>query len=227
MPRLCRDGAFSFTEDRMPVFILGPELVFPHPELAEPDGLLAIGGDLRPERLLLAYKNGIFPWYNPGEPILWWCPDPRLVLFPDELHIPRRLERSIRKLRYRITFNRAFEQVIRACKTTRQETWITDEMLRAYMELNQLGHAFSIEAWEDQGLAGGLYGVMIGQVFFGESMFRHKKDASKIAFVKGVNILKEMGVQLIDCQVETEHLKRFGARLVTRSEFLRLVRKFT
>lgn len=211
----------------MPVFILGPELVFPDPELADPDGLLAMGGDLRPERLLLAYKNGIFPWYNPGEPILWWCPDPRLVLFPDELHIPRRLERSMRKLRYHITFNRAFDQVIMACKSTRQETWITDEMLRAYMELNQLGHAFSIEAWEGQGLAGGLYGVLIGQVFFGESMFRYKKDASKIAFVRGVNILKEMGVQLIDCQVETGHLKRFGARLVTRSEFLRLVRKFT
>ena len=220
-----RRGFLFFKGVKMPVFLLGQDLVFPDPELAEPDGLLAAGGDLSPDRLLLAYKNGIFPWYSNEEPILWWCPDPRLVLFPDELHIPRRLGRSIKRSKYNITFNRAFNQVIRLCKNTRKETWITSEMLQAYIRLNQMGYACSIEAWEDREIAGGLYGVLIGKVFFGESMFSLKKDASKIAFVIGVNILVEKGVRLIDCQVETGHLKRFGARMIRRKVFLRLLKR--
>ncbi len=211
----------------MSVFILTHELIFPSPELAEPDGLLAVGGDLRPERLLLAYKNGIFPWYNPGEPILWWSPDPRLVLFPGELHVPRRLKRSMRRNPYMITMDKAFYQVILGCRETRRETWITDEMVEAYSNLHTLGYAHSIEAWEGSRLVGGLYGVLIGKVFFGESMFMKAKDASKIAFVKGVELLQGLGVRLIDCQVETKHLMRFGARPIPRSEFLKLLNRWT
>jgi len=209
----------------MPVYLLSEDLLFPNPELAEPDGLLAIGGDLGIQRLLLAYKNGIFPWYGPGEPICWWSPDPRLVLFPDELHIPRRLGRTLKKQRFHVTWNKAFADVIRLCKEVRKETWITDEMLSAYLLMHEAGYACSIEAWLEGSLAGGLYGVMLGQVFFGESMFFLEQDASKVAFVKGVGMLSSMGIQLIDCQVETRHLRRFGARPIPRRDFLRLLKR--
>ncbi|OCC15464.1 Leucyl/phenylalanyl-tRNA--protein transferase [Dissulfuribacter thermophilus] len=211
----------------MPVFLLSKELYFPDPELSEPNGLLAVGGDLRVERLILAYKNGIFPWYGVGEPILWWCPDPRLVLFPEELHVSRRLRRTIKQNKFRVSWDEAFVDVITLCKNTRTETWITDEMRNAYIELYKAGYAHSIEAWEEHNLVGGLYGVKIGKVFFGESMFALKKDASKVAFVQGVDHLTKMGIRLIDCQVETEHLKSFGARLIPRQIFLTLLKKLT
>lgn len=213
------------SEGSMPVFALGGDLIFPDPCLAEPDGLLAVGGDLRPERIVLAYRNGIFPWYNPGEPILWWSPDPRLVLFPDELHCPRRLMRLMKKRPFHVTYDRAFSRVIRQCKETRQVTWITEEMLDAYLNLHELGIAHSFEAWQDDELVGGLYGIRLGHVFFGESMFTKVSNASKIAFVTAVRFLQEMGVELIDCQVETGHLKRFGARPIERQEFLRLLKR--
>ncbi len=211
----------------MPVFLLSKELYFPDPELSEPNGLLAVGGDLRVERLILAYKNGIFPWYGVGEPILWWCPDPRLVLFPEELHVSRRLRRTIKQNKFRVSWDEAFVDVITLCKNTRTETWITDEMRNAYIDLYKAGYALSIEAWEGNTLVGGLYGVKIGKVFFGESMFAQKKDASKVAFVQGIDHLTKMGIRLIDCQVETEHLKSFGARLIPRQIFLTLLKKLT
>lgn len=211
----------------MPVFLLSKELYFPDPELSEPNGLLAVGGDLRVEHLILAYKNGIFPWYGVGEPILWWCPDPRLVLFPEELHVSRRLRRTIKQNKFRVSWDEAFVDVITLCKNTRTETWITDEMRNAYIDLYKAGYAHSIEAWEGNTLVGGLYGVKIGKVFFGESMFALKKDASKVAFVQGIDHLTKMGIRLIDCQVETEHLKNFGARLIPRQIFLTLLKKLT
>ena len=171
----------------MPIFRLPREVVFPDPSLAEPDGLLAVGGDLSPERLLRAYAEGIFPWFNEGSPILWWSPDPRLVLFPDELHVSSSLARTLRRGRYRVTADQAFGRVIRACSWTERPgqdgTWITDEMIAAYEELHRLGFAHSFEAWSGETLAGGLYGVSLGGAFFGESMFSERADASKAAFV--------------------------------------------
>ena len=212
----------------MPVFLLDElSYEFPPVELSRPDGLLAVGGDLSVKRLLNAYRSGIFPWYNQGEPILWWSPDPRLVLFPEELHVPRRLKREMRKGRFRITCNRAFRQVMEQCGQTRlwqnQGTWINREMINAYCRLHELGYALSFEAWRDEKLVGGLYGVILGSVFFGESMFHRERDASKVAFVHFVNDFKQRGLRLIDCQVETEHLKRFGARLIPRPRFLELL----
>ncbi len=182
------------------------------------------------KRLLSAYRYGIFPWYNQGEPILWWSPDPRLVLFPEELHVPRRLKREMRKGRFRITCNRAFRHVMEQCGETRlwqnQGTWINREMVEAYCRLNTLGFALSYEAWRDEKLVGGLYGVILGCVFFGESMFHREKDASKVAFVHFVNDFQQRGLRLIDCQVETEHLKCFGARLISRPRFLEFLARW-
>ncbi len=176
-------------------------------------------------RLLSAYRQGIFPWYNQGEPILWWCPDPRLVLYPEELHVSRRLRRTIRQQRFKVTFNTACEEVIRMCARTRKETgedtWITEEMIQAYTALFREGWCRSAEAWLDGRLAGGLYGVQIGQVFFGESMFFSVKDASKVAFAVSVSKLKGEGIRMIDCQVPTRHLAAFGARLIPREKFLK------
>jgi leucyl/phenylalanyl-tRNA--protein transferase len=199
--------------------------VFPEPRHAEPDGLLAVGGDLSPERLLAAYRSGIFPWFSDGSPILWWSPDPRLVLDPAELHVPRSLERTLRRARYDVRADTAFAAVIRRCaakdRPGQDGTWITAEMIAAYEELHRLGYAHSFEAWEGGELAGGLYGVSLGAAFFGESMFADRPDASKAAFVRGVRWLAGCGVDLVDCQVRTEHLVRFGARDVPRREFLR------
>jgi leucyl/phenylalanyl-tRNA--protein transferase len=206
------------------LFRLPRQVAFPDPRQAEPDGLLAVGGDLSPERLLAAYAAGIFPWYGPDSPILWWSPDPRLVLEPARLHLPRSLQRTRRRTPYRITADTAFEQVIRGCagaaRPGQEGTWITPAMLRAYLLLHELGFAHSFEAWDGEALAGGLYGVSLGSVFFGESMFANRPDASKLAFIESVEWLAGRGVRLIDCQVRTEHLARFGAEEWSRSKFL-------
>jgi leucyl/phenylalanyl-tRNA--protein transferase len=209
----------------VPVFRLPREIAFPDPEQAEPDGLLAVGGDLSPERLLAAYATGIFPWFGEGTPILWWSPDPRLVLEPERLHVSRSLRRTLKRGRFRVTSDLAFERVIRSCagreRPGQDGTWITQDMVRAYVRLHRLGFAHSFEAWEGEQLAGGLYGVSLGAAFFGESMFADRPDASKVAFVQAVEFLARRGVDLVDAQVRTEHLLRLGAQEIPRREFLR------
>jgi leucyl/phenylalanyl-tRNA--protein transferase len=208
----------------MPVFRLGDEPIFPPVELAEPEGLLAIGGDLSTDRLLAAYRRGIFPWYEPGGPILWWSPDPRLVLFPGELSISRRLTRTIRQGRFETRYSTAFAQVIRACalvpRAHEEGTWITPEMQRAYIRLHELGHAQSMESWRGDRLVGGIYGVRVGRCFCGESMFHLEPDASKVALAALAERLEAEGMELIDCQVASEHLLRMGAREIPRARFL-------
>lgn len=210
----------------MPVFSLNNELYFPPVELAEEDGLLAIGGDLSPERLLLAYRNGIFPWYE-GDFILWWCPDPRFVLFPDELKISKSMKALLRKNSFDFTINEAFKDVVHNCKEIdrrgQKGTWITDEVEQAYSKMHQLKYAVSAEAWTNNELVGGAYGIKLGKVFFGESMFSKVSNASKYAFIKLVNFLQEDDVQLIDCQVYTEHLESLGARMISREHFIKML----
>jgi leucyl/phenylalanyl-tRNA--protein transferase len=212
----------------MPVFRLGPEPIFPDPELAEPEGLLALGGDLTPDRLLSAYRLGIFPWYEPGGPILWWSPDPRLVLHIAEFRPHRRLLRTIRQGRFETRFNTEFAQVIRACAQVprRHEvgTWITPEMQDAYIRLHRLGHAHSMETWREGRLVGGIYGVRVGRCFCGESMFHVETDASKVALAALLVRLKTEGVGLVDCQIASDHLISLGAREISRREFLSYVR---
>ncbi|MGO9598294.1 MAG: leucyl/phenylalanyl-tRNA--protein transferase [Isosphaeraceae bacterium] len=212
----------------MPVFRLGPEPIFPPPNLAEPDGLLALGGDLSTDRLLAAYRQGIFPWYEAGGPILWWSPDPRLVLFCDELHISRRLGRTIRQGRFETRYNTAFAEVIRGCaltpRTHEDGTWITREMQEAYIRLHQQGHAHCMESWRCGELVGGIYGVRVGRCFCGESMFHRETDASKVALAALVMRLQAEGADLIDCQVASEHLKSLGARKISRRRFLELLK---
>ncbi len=213
----------------MPVFTLSNKLSFPPAHMAIKEGLLAVGGDLSPERLILAYRNGIFPWYSPGEPILWWSPDPRLVLYPDELRITTSLRKVIKRKRFQITFDKAFEDVIQACAEAKRSygegTWITDEMKAAYCALHGQGHAHSVEAWQGERLVGGLYGISIARAFFGESMFSRVSNASKVAFVTLVENLKHLQFKLIDCQVRTDHLVRFGAREIPRKSFLEQLEK--
>ncbi len=213
----------------MPVFLLSENIHFPPPHFARKDGLLAIGGDLGRERLLLAYRKGIFPWYSQGEPILWWSPDPRLVLYPNELRVSKSLKKVIRKNRFKITSDQAFYRVIQSCAEIRlnrnQPTWIVPEMIRAYGQLHESGHAHSVEAWYQGKLAGGLYGLALGKCFSGESMFTYVSDASKVAFVYLVTFLKTMGFQIIDCQVKTSHLMTFGAREIPRKTFLKQLEK--
>ncbi|RDE24742.1 leucyl/phenylalanyl-tRNA--protein transferase [Motiliproteus coralliicola] len=205
---------------------LDDELWFPPLDqaLADPDGLLAAGGDLSPQRLLLAYRHGIFPWFDDQQPILWWSPDPRCVLYPDQLYLSRSLKKLRRQQRFEVSFDRAFDQVIAACAAPRMDdpgTWITTEMEQAYAELHHLGIAHSVEVWQQGELVGGLYGVAIGRVFFGESMFSRVSNASKVGFATLVEQLSVWGYALIDCQVETEHLMSLGACLIPRSEFAR------
>jgi leucyl/phenylalanyl-tRNA--protein transferase len=211
----------------VPVYALSEELEFPPPELARDDGLLAVGGDLSPERLVLAYENGIFPWTSEGAPLLWWSPDPRFVLFPEELHVGRTLRKLQRHPPYRLSLDEAFAQVIRSCAATprpgQDGTWIREDIIDAYIRLHELGIAHSVEAWEGDVLAGGLYGVALGSVFCGESMFAHRPNASKLAFVALVEQLRAWGYTVIDCQIFTEHLERFGARELDRDEFLVLL----
>jgi len=208
----------------MPVFRLSSNLTFPPPHLAIAEGLLAVGGDLSIERLVMAYSQGIFPWYAEDDPILWWSPDPRLVLYPDELHVSRSLRKLLRQRPFAVTLDRAFDRVIRACAGSRGPdhpgTWIVPEMIAAYETLHGAGLAHSVEAWDGDGLAGGLYGVSLGDVFFGESMFSRASNASKAALVHLVEGLQRAGFRLIDCQVTTAHLMRFGAREISRSRFL-------
>lgn len=203
------------------------ELWFPSPNeaLEEPDGLLAIGGDLSPERLELAYRNGIFPWFSEEQPILWWSPDPRCVLFPEEVHISKRLRRTLNQKRYEITIDRDFAGVIHGCADVREEgTWITDEMEQAYRRLHRSGLAHSFEAWNAKGeLVAGLYGVGIGRCFFGESMFTREDNASKVVFVHVARQLQRWGYAMMDCQVENGHLIRLGARCIPRSRFLTIL----
>lgn len=191
--------------------------------LEDPNGLLAAGGDLSAERILAAYRQGIFPWYNPDEPILWWSPDPRCVLFPDELHVSRSLRKAARRGDYRLTLDTAFERVIQSCAAPRggqPGTWISVDMQHAYCRLHLLGHAHSVELWREGALVGGLYGIALGGVFFGESMFSTQSNASKIAFVHLVEQLKEWGYAMIDCQVYSDHLASLGAREIPRRQFI-------
>ncbi|MGD9609772.1 MAG: leucyl/phenylalanyl-tRNA--protein transferase [Desulfovibrionaceae bacterium] len=209
----------------MPVFYLSEEVVFPKPAWAEPGGLLAVGGDLRLERLLAAYRRGIFPWYDSDSPILWWSPDPRPIVLPGLVHVPRRLERTLRSGKFRVTLDTDFDGVIRGCagviRTCGDGTWIVPEMIEAYNRLHEAGHAHSVEAWLDGRLVGGAYGVAIGKAFFGESMFHRVTDASKVAFVTLARFLDAQGYHFIDCQQTTGHLCRFGAVEVRRNDFLR------
>jgi leucyl/phenylalanyl-tRNA--protein transferase len=211
----------------MPVYSLTDKLVFPNPNKAVEDGLLAVGGDLSCERLLLAYSQGIFPWYSTGDPILWWSPDPRIVLFPNKFRIYKSFKQTLRNKQYTVKYDSAFEKVINACsKITRlgqDGTWITSEMKEAYIHLNQLGYAHSVETYIDGELAGGLYGISLGRVFFGESMFFYQRDASKIAFYCLIQKLIEWEFHFIDAQVETGHLLNLGAEPIPRKEFLVLL----
>lgn len=208
-----------------------PEQNFPSVStaLTNPDGLLAVGGCLSTSRLLNAYRHGIFPWNSPEEPILWWSPDPRLVLFPDKLAISRSLAKTLRKQKFVVTFDRVFGEVVKACAQPRKEglgTWITEGIYEAYFKLHHKGYAHSAEAWFNGNLVGGIYGVAIGRVFFGESMFYTEADASKVAFVSLVAQLKGWGYQVIDCQVSTEHLKSFGAEGISRGNFEVLLNRY-
>lgn len=191
--------------------------------LRDPNGLLAIGADLSPQRLLNAYRKGIFPWFNAGEPVLWWSPDPRMVLFPDALKVSRSLAKRLKRKDYDIRFDSAFREVMQACSSAprpgQNGTWIMEEMVEAYCRLHELGYAHSVETWIDGKLAGGLYGVAMGRVFFGESMFHRVTDASKIAFVHLVRHLASQGVKMIDCQMKTAHLATFGASEIPRDAF--------
>jgi len=193
--------------------------------LREPNGLIAIGGDLSLPRLLSAYRQGIFPWFSDGEPILWWSPDPRMVLFPNELKIADSLKKTLKKQKFEIRFNSAFREVISACSNTLRSgqdgTWITQDIIDAYCALHEAGYAISAESWLNGKLAGGCYGVNIGNMFFGESMFHHVTDASKVAFISLIEHLQNQGVGMIDCQMKTAHLATFGAREISRTEFIK------
>jgi len=212
----------------MPLFALDKTLYFPPVHFAEHDGLLAMGGDLSPERLLLAYRNGIFPWYE-EEPILWWSPDPRFVLFPSELKINKSIKPLLKRNEFDFTINKAFKDVIVQCKKIdrpgQDGTWITDEVEKAYLKMHELGHAHSAEVWKDGELVGGFYGIKLGKVFFGESMFSKISNASRYAFMKYIEQLKKEGIELIDCQVYTEYLESFGARMIEGKEFTGLLKK--
>ena len=210
----------------MPVFQLNETLIFPPVELSEANGLLAVGGDLAPERLIMAYTNGIFPWFGEDEPILWWSPDPRLVLFPAKLHVSRSMRQTLQQGRFSVTYDRCFREVVTACRASRREegeTWITEAMVDAYCHLYDQGIAHSVEAWHNGELAGGLYGVALGACFFGESMFTKISNASKAALITLTLALQSRGFRLIDCQVDSPHLQSLGAELLPRKIFLNLM----
>lgn len=212
----------------MPLHILDNKLWFPPVEDAMEDGLLAMGGEVSADRLLLAYSKGIFPWYD-GYPPLWWCPNPRFILFPDELKVSKSMKLLLGKEVFRFTTNQAFAKVIKACKEKPRRgqdgTWITNEVEAAYIQLHHLGHAHSAEVWLHDQLAGGLYGVQMGNIFFGESMFSNVSNASKYAFIKLVEQLRSNDIKIIDCQVHTTHLESLGAKMISRNEFMEFVNK--
>jgi leucyl/phenylalanyl-tRNA--protein transferase len=216
----------------MPIYLLSEdELQFPHPSLTSENGILAVGGDLSAERLILAYQYGIFPWFNEGDPILWWSPDPRFVLFPEELKVSRSMRPYFNQKKFGCTIDRDFGAVIRHCQQNRRGrqagmgTWITKEMLEAYIRLHELGFAHSVEVWKGDELVGGLYGLAFGKCFFGESMFTKVSNASKFGFISLVRYLEERGFWLIDCQQETRHLASLGARSISREKFLSILEK--
>ncbi len=213
----------------MPVYALDKSLWFPPVDEAMEDGLLAMGGDISVDRLLLAYKRGIFPWYD-GDTPLWWCPNPRFVLYPEELKISKSMEAVIKKGTFDFTTNTSFAEVIRSCKDLQRKgqegTWITDELEMAFIELHKLGFAHSAEAWLDGELVGGLYGIRMGKLFFGESMFSKHSNASKFAFIQYVQKLKKENVFLVDCQVYTSHLESLGARMILREDFTAILKKY-
>jgi leucyl/phenylalanyl-tRNA--protein transferase len=213
----------------MAIFALDKELVFPPVHLAEPDGLLAMGGDLSVNRLLLAYKSGLFPWYE-GEPILWWCPNPRFVLYPEAFKESKTVKKLLAKNVFAFTINKEFNRVIQSCQTIKRNgqdgTWITDEVITSYNTMHQLGYAHSAEVWKDDELVGGLYGIKLGQVFFGESMFSKIPHASRVAFHLYVQTLKKENIKLIDCQVHTPYLESMGAKMIERNTFIQLLKEY-
>lgn len=217
----------------MPIFELSAhDLSFPPAYLADKSGILAIGGDLSPERLLSAYIVGVFPWFNPTDPILWWCPDPRMVLFPQSIKISKSMRPMIRGEQFRVSVNEAFVKVMQGCKDTYRPSqgyagsWISDELIDSFHTLHRLGYAHSVEVWHNQELVGGLYGIILGKCFFGESMFSTMSNVSKLAFVALAKNLEKLGFQFIDCQVETEHLASLGAENITRQHFLETLRAY-
>lgn len=217
--------------NRMAVYLLSEkEISFPNPTLADHNGLLAVGGDLSVDRLLLAYSYGIFPWYNPGEEILWWCPKERFVILPDEIHVSRSMKKYMKKHQITLALNRDFRDTMHHCRIKREDaegTWISDEMEEAYDRLFQEGFAVSVEAYEDGELAGGLYGVAIGKCFFGESMFSEKENGSKAALIVFAGFLQERGFRFIDCQFHTEHLESMGGRYISWEEYNQMLEEGT
>ncbi|WP_196000712.1 leucyl/phenylalanyl-tRNA--protein transferase [Clostridium sp. 1001271B_151109_B4] len=212
----------------MSVYQLSDEIMFPNPDLAEEDGLLAIGGDLSFERLILAYCNGIFPWYSEGEPILWWCPKPRFIIEPSAINISKSMKRVFNKGEFKVTFDKDFNGVIKNCKELREikeGTWITNEIMEAYINLHKKGFATSVEVYKDQELVGGLYGVKIGRCFFGESMFSKESNASKVALISICKKLEEEGYIFLDCQMHTNHLESMGGKFVTWEEFKKMLQE--
>lgn len=207
----------------MPVFEISSAHVFPDPELADPSGILAVGGDLSPQRLLLAYRMGIFPWFNEGEPIVWWSPDPRMVLYPQEVHVSHSMKKALREKIFTITFDTDFEAVITRCKQQirpgQKGTWITQEILEAYLRLHEMGYAHSVEVWKGGALAGGLYGVSLGSFFVGESMFSKVTNASKAGFILLAKTLQHLHFRMLDCQLHTPHLASLGAREISRKQY--------
>lgn len=214
----------------MAIYILPEdEIIFPKQDTAN-DGLLAVGGDLSTERLIFAYKNGIFPWFEKGQPILWWCPEMRFVLFPQKLKVSKSMQKVLRDTTFTVTFNQNFSEVIKNCQVVKREgqhgTWITPEMIKAYTKLHKLGIAHSVEVWKNEVLVGGLYGLIMGKCFFGESMFSKESNASKTGFITFVKHLQERGIELIDCQIHSEHLESLGAELIPRKDFLNLLAQY-
>jgi leucyl/phenylalanyl-tRNA--protein transferase len=211
--------------------LLNSSYTFPDVELASEEGIVAFGGDLHPERILSAYKQGIFPWFNEGELPIWWSPNPRCVLYPVQLVIQKSMRPLLNGTSMVFQINKCFKKVMEACKSIhrpgQEGTWITEEVIAAYTKLHEMGYGYSFETWQDEELIGGLYGLKIGNVFFGESMFAKKTNASKFAFIKAVHYLQEQGVQLIDCQVHTEHLESLGAEMIARKDFIALIKKWT
>jgi leucyl/phenylalanyl-tRNA--protein transferase len=215
----------------MPVYRLSEtEIAFPPVDSAEPNGLLAVGGDLSVERLIQAYEHGLFPWFNPGEPLLWWSPDPRFVLFPEELKVAKSMRPYFNQRKFDVRFDTCFEAVIRACQRQRRNgqlsgTWITEDMVAAYCRLHEVGCAHSVEVWQSTNLVGGLYGISLGRVFFGESMFATVNNASKFGFITLVQRLQEQRFVLIDCQQQTQHLGSLGARAIDRKVFIDILQQ--
>lgn len=215
----------------MAIYLLSEdELAFPNPRMATSQGILALGGDLSPERLILAYQHGIFPWFNPDEPILWWSPDPRFVLFPEELKVSKSMRPYFNQKKFDVTFDRHFEEVMRNCQNASRkgqmgETWITEDMIEAYVRLYDMGLAHSVEVWKGDEIVGGLYGIALGKCFFGESMFTKVSNASKFGFISLVRKLREKSYWLVDCQQQTRHLGSMGARSIPREEFLTILDK--